>query len=227
MWTSRLRTLDDWLDIRFLFTRVFVTCLGGLFLVVIAVSSCVWLASVWPKPPPQPPSRQVFADGPEEEAAEIHGCSVELQEPPPLEYAFFLVLAALPLYGMALVWRRPRGGFLMAGSGIALFVAVLRVRILVDWGIEDLQATFGWIQDTIVLSLLLWLAFASWKVGPPGPDEPFRGPLRLDPSDEREAQRRDRPRLFPARSDDRSMGDEAFRRGTAGPDSSSGEAGRR
>jgi hypothetical protein len=151
MWTSRHRTLDEYVDIPFVFTRLFVTCFGAMFVVWNVVTTCLWVASVWPNPHPP----------------EIN----------PIGEVLFLALAALPVYGMVLVWRRPRRGFLMSGAGLAIIVVAWRTLALLDRGMDGLIETFGWPQDSVVLAFLSWLAFAWWKVGPARPHEPFQGPF--------------------------------------------------
>jgi hypothetical protein len=139
----------EWLDLPFALTRIVISLLGALCAFILLYVVIEALPSFSPPPPQQP------SDGAEE--------SVVVRTPPAKSRAAIrlvgFALLALPVAGSALVWRRPRRGFLLAGLS---WVPVALVGVL-----DGLFHPEGSRWSGLILLLpLLWLVFAWWKVGP-------------------------------------------------------------
>jgi len=131
------RTGFEWLDEPFMMTRIWISVLMTVFLVMFA-SRITHILMFDRLGPPPPPVRS--PDGPEEsDTVTTHGCWGERQ--PLRELGGLAVFSILPASILILVWRRPRAGFLLAA--------------------------FGGVPIWLPLGLLpmAWLFFAAWKVG--------------------------------------------------------------
>jgi hypothetical protein len=165
MWTSRHRTPDEWLhQPPFTLTQCFVSLFGALCIVVIA--SHVWdlLYQAWEHCiPPEPVVER------DDENVEVHSRTYCFA-PTPIsipQRLFAGALCVLPIWGMWQVWPRPRVGFLLSGTGLAVIIVSMRVSILLEQGLDDaMEKCFHLLWDTVFVLVFLWLAFAWWKVGP-------------------------------------------------------------
>lgn len=180
MWTSRHLTFSEWMDIPFVLTRVFVTLLGGFFLVLALANLWVLNSKGWAGFFPaeeSAPKRLAQTTGPEENDEVVRtSCFVEV-EPPVVTYLLPAVLGILPVWAMLVVWRRPRAGFRLAAVGLAILDAAGLWMGILHLGVDGVRNNMDERGVAAVSLVLLWLWFASWKVGavrtpsavPPGP----------------------------------------------------------
>src|SRR5262245_47403892 len=110
MWTEEARTGFEWLDEPFMLTRIWISLLMTVFLVMFAgrIIHVLMFDRLVPPPPPR-------SEGAEEAERVITHCWGERR--PLHELGAMVVYSILPASTLILVWRRPRSGFLLAALG--------------------------------------------------------------------------------------------------------------